>query len=191
MGHRFGFYMAHVNVLAMVGVLSGGFAVQFLWQELPCPLCMLQRMAMMLAALGPAYVLVHSRNSQNPEAEMATGYGMSILAAALGATISSRHILLHILPDDPGFGDPVLSLHLYTWAMLVFATVMVVSGVNLLFAREWAPREETFGWLTRLVLAALGVIIAANLVAAFCLEGLHWMLPGSPEKYRLFEDLRR
>jgi hypothetical protein len=45
---------------------------------------------------------------------------MSVIAAVGGACISIRQILLHIVPPDPGYGDPVLGLHLYTWALLVF-----------------------------------------------------------------------
>ena len=106
-----------------------------------------------------------------------------------GASISIRQILLHIVPPDPGFGDPVLGLHLYTWALLVFVTVLIDSGLNLIFARELEPQKVEFGWLSRLVLWLLAVIVLTNAVAVFAEEGLHWTLPDDPNSYRLFDDL--
>ncbi len=52
MSNRFGCLIAHLNILTICGVLAGAFVVQFGQGEFPCPLCVLQRMAMMLCALG-------------------------------------------------------------------------------------------------------------------------------------------
>ena len=190
MSNRFGFWIAHLNILVVCGVLAGAFVVQFGEGEFPCPLCVLQRMAMMLCALGPAYVIMQARAGEVKTSDFATGYGMSVIAAVGGACISIRQILLHIVPPDPGYGDPVLGSHLYTWALLVFVAEIIAAGVNLVFARELEPREARFGWPSRLVLLLFGVIIAANAAAVFAEEGLHWTLPDDPNSYRLFDLLR-
>jgi disulfide bond formation protein DsbB len=190
MGSRLGFWIAHFNILAICAVLIGAFVVQFGQGEFPCPLCMLQRMAMILCALGPAYVIMKARDGEVKTSDFATGYGMSVVAAVGGASISIRQILLHIVPPDPGYGEPVLGMHLYTWALIVFVTVLVDSGLNLMFARELAPQRVEFGWPSRLVLWLLGAIIVANGIAVFAEEGLHWTLPDDPDSYRLFELLR-
>lgn len=189
MNHRLGFWIAHFNIAAVCAVLIGAFAVQFGQGELPCPLCVLQRMAMLLCALGPAYVIVKARDGDVDARDFATGYGLSVLAAVAGATIAARQILLHIVPPDPGFGEPVLGLHLYTWSFVVFATVLVVSGLNLMFARALLPQGVRPGWFSALVLGLLGVVIVANMVTVFCEEGLHWTLPDTPVRYQLFYDL--
>lgn len=189
MGPRLGFWLAHLNVLAISAVLLGGFGVQFLWWEHPCPLCLLQRVGMMLCAMGPVYIIATARFGEVSSADFALGYGMSILAAVVGATISGRQVLLHILPGDPGFGDPVMGLHLYTWAFIVFASVLVDAGLNLVFAEFLKPRGMGFGWPSCLTLGLFGLILLANVVAAFFLEGLHWTLPGDPDRYQLLEDL--
>ncbi|HEX5863801.1 MAG TPA: disulfide bond formation protein B [Casimicrobiaceae bacterium] len=44
---------AAVNVWVLVLILSAGVAVQLIAGELPCPLCVMQRIALMLCALGP------------------------------------------------------------------------------------------------------------------------------------------
>jgi disulfide bond formation protein DsbB len=187
--HRLGFWIAHGNVLAVCGVLLGAFAVQFGQGELPCPLCVLQRMAMLLCALGPAFVILQAGNGDAPESDFATGYGMSVLAAVAGAGIAGRQVLLHVVPPDPGFGAPVLGLHLYTWSLIVFGTALVVSGLNLVFARALVPRCVRPGWPSRVVIGLLGAIILANAVAVFFEEGLHWTLPDDPDRYRLLDDL--
>jgi disulfide bond formation protein DsbB len=190
MSSRFGFWIAHFNILAICAVLIGAFVVQFGQGEFPCPLCILQRMAMILCALGPAYVIMKARDGEVKTSDFATGYGMSVVAAVGGASISIRQILLHIVPPDPGFGEPVLGMHLYTWALIVFVAVLVDSGLNLVFAHELAPQGVEFGWPSRLVLWLLGAIIVANAIAVFAEEGLHWTLPDDPDSYRLFDLLR-
>ena len=188
--HRFGFLIAHLNILTLCGVLLGAFVVEFGEGEFPCPLCFLQRMAMMLCALGPAYVILRARDGEVKTSDFATGYGMSAIAAVAGASVSIRQILLHIVPPDPGYGDPVLGLHLYTWALLVFVAVIIASGINLIFARELEPREAKFGRFSRIVLLLLGAIIIANALTVFTIEGLNWTLPDDPDGYQLFDQLR-
>jgi hypothetical protein len=146
-------------------------------------------MGMMLCALGPAYVITKARDGEVKTTDFATGYDMSVVAAVGGASISIRQILLHIVPPDPGYGDLVLGLHLYMWALLVFVAVLVDSGLNLIFVSELEPRRVEFGLLSRLMLWLLAAIILANRVAVFAEEGLHWILPDDPNSYRLFEDL--
>lgn len=184
-----GFWIAHVNVLGICLVLLGAFGVQFGAGEMPCPLCMLQRMAMMLCALGPAYVILRARQGAVTVTDLATGYGMSVFAAVGGAAISSRQILLHILPGDPGYGAPVLGLHLYTWALVVFVVVLLDSGLNLIFCRALEPGPVTFGWPSKLVIGLFAGVIFANAVTVFLLEGFHWTLPDDPARYELFHDL--
>ena len=45
---------------------------------------------------------------------------MMILGALLGMVMSTRQVLLHIKPGDPGYGGTVLGLHFYTWALITF-----------------------------------------------------------------------
>jgi hypothetical protein len=147
-------------------------------------------MAMLLCALGPAFILLRTRHSVLTTADFATGYGLSVLAAIVGAAISGRQILLHILPSDPGYGAPILNLHLYTWAFIVFVTVQVVSGINLVCINALQPRGVRFGVLSTVVIGLLGAIILMNAGVMFFQEGIHWRLPDDPDHYRLLEDVQ-
>lgn len=189
MNRHLGFWIAHFNVVAVSIVLIGAFIVQFGEQEIPCPLCILQRMAMMLCALGSAYVILQARVGPMTTDVIASGYGMSILAAVCGACISTRQILLHIIPPDPGYGDPVFGLHLYTWALVVFVVVLIDSGLNLMFVRELVGGSVEFRLGSKFVIGLFGAVIAANAVSVFCQEGLHLILPDDPVRYELFNDL--
>jgi disulfide bond formation protein DsbB len=187
---RLGLTLAHISILAVCGVLLGAFVVQFAEGEFPCPLCSLQRMAMLLCALGPAFIILRTRRGGPTPADFATGYGLSLLAAVAGAAISGRQVLLHVVPPDPGYGGAVFGLHLYTWAFVVFATVLVVSGVNLVLADVLLPRGVSFGPGSAAVIGVLGLVILGNAASMLAQEGLHWTLPDDPDRYRLFEDLR-
>ena len=116
--------LSHLYVLVITAVLGGAFWIQFGLGEFPCPLCILQRMAMILAAMGAAFNLVVGIRIRH--------FGMSIVASVLGLLISTRQILLHIEPGDSGFGTPILGMHLYTWAWIVFLSVIVACGVHLM-----------------------------------------------------------
>ncbi|MFB9928240.1 disulfide bond formation protein B [Amycolatopsis halotolerans] len=187
--NRLGFVLLHIYVLGICAVLLGGFLVQFGRGEYPCPLCILQRMFMMLAALGPVFVIARSRTQAVTTREFAAGYGMSIVASVCGAAVAARHIMLHIKPPDPGYGSTVWGLHPYTWAFITFTVAILAAGGSLALARELEPLDSHSTALSTTVLWIFGAIVLANLLAVFALEGLHWFLPGDPIRYQLLHDL--
>lgn len=189
MSHRFGFWLLHACIVGLMIPLVGAFYIQFAEGELPCPLCILQRMGMLMAALGPAYILLRLRKGQAQHGDMAVGFGISILAALLGLMVSTRQILLHIVPPDPGFGDPVMGLHLYSWGAVVFLVVLATSGLCLVFSHALLPSRDRFNPVSAIVLSILAALILGNVVAVFFEEGFHWVLPDDPTRYQLFEDL--
>jgi disulfide bond formation protein DsbB len=117
-----------LNVLGLYGialVLAAAFAAQVLLHELPCPLCLLQRVLFSLLAIGP---ILNIRFGPRPG-----HYALSLLAAVAGAVVSSRQILLHIMPGDPGYGSALLGYHYYTWAFVGFAAAIALIAIVLLF----------------------------------------------------------
>ena len=153
-----------LNVLSLYGValiLAGAFAAQLVLHELPCPLCLLQRVMFALLAVGPIL---------NVRFGPRTGhYALSLLAAIVGAIVSGRQILLHILPGDAGYGTALLGYHYYTWAFIGFGLAIVLLAVVLLFDRQFmrdAPPAPTGMFAT----AAIWLVIA--LTAANALSTL-------------------
>jgi disulfide bond formation protein DsbB len=181
---------AAANVWVLVLILAAAFGAQFVFGEPPCPLCVVQRIALMLCALGPLHVLLRARDGMLAGRDVAVGNGMTILAALVGAAVSTRQVLLHILPGDAGFGSPVLGLHLYTWCLVAFVVQIAASGVMLLGA-AWLgeARVSSLGsWrLAPVTAGAFVLIVVANLLSVVAEAGPHWDLPSDPTGYLLFK----
>lgn len=179
-----GFIAAYLGILSMAM-----FVYQFAGAELPCPLCILQRMGMMLSSLGALYVLVNTLRGKLSHSNFMTGVGMAILGAMLGGMISFRQIELHLAPGDPGYGEAVLGLHLYTWALITFGVVVIFSGLILLFGREFQPVAPRARWARTLAWVVIWFFIATialNMLVVFAEEGFNWYLPDDPTRYLLF-----
>src|SRR5262245_44049143 len=93
-------------------VLLVAFGMPFALNELPCPLCILQRAALVLCGFG---FLLNLRFGVQP-----LHYGLSILAALFGAVVAGRQVLLHIVPGTGAYGSALFGLHLYTWSLILF-----------------------------------------------------------------------
>jgi disulfide bond formation protein DsbB len=151
--------MRLINLVALVGllgVLAGSLFLQFGVGEQPCPLYLVQRSGMIGLAVGPIMNLMWGLRPQH--------YAISILAALMGSAGSIRQILLHIQPDDPGYGPPVLGLHLYTWALITFVIAIAGISVLLLFPKQFTAGDEgmlktPYGLPWWIVAVALGVVI--------------------------------
>src|SRR5258708_14089397 len=88
-------YAVTLNALSLYAValvMAAAFAAQLLLHELPCPLCLLQRIQFAALAIGP---ILNIRWGPRP-----SHYALSLFAAAAGAAFSTRHGLLHIMPGD-------------------------------------------------------------------------------------------
>ncbi len=125
---------ASLNVWVLVLILAVAFGVQLILGEPPCPLCVVQRIALMMCALGPLHMLLEAHKGELGYRAVAVGSGISIVAALLGATAATRQVLLHILPGDTGFGSPLLGVHLYTWSLIAFISQIAASAVMLIGA---------------------------------------------------------
>jgi disulfide bond formation protein DsbB len=112
-------------------VLAAAFAAQLLLHELPCPLCLLQRLQFTVLAIGP---IMNIRWGPRP-----SHYALSLLAAVVGMAFSTRQVLLHIMPGDAGYGTALLGYHYYTLALIGFAAAIVLLAAMLLFDRQFEP----------------------------------------------------
>lgn len=154
------------NVIGAAGitvVLLIAFGLQFALNELPCPLCALQRVALALCGFG---FLLNLRFGVQP-----LHYGLSILAALFGFVAGARQILLHIVPGTGTYGSALFGLHLYTWSALFFAAV--IAGVALLMIIGGDDHGETkrFRGFSRFAAWLLIAVTFANAVNSFALCG--------------------
>jgi disulfide bond formation protein DsbB len=124
-----------LGLYAVALVLAAAFAAQLLLHELPCPLCLLQRIQFAALAIGPT---LNIRWGPRP-----SHYALSLLAAAVGAAFSTRQILLHIMPGDAGYGTALLGYHYYSLALIGFAAAIVLLAILLLFDRQFEADSAT------------------------------------------------
>lgn len=179
-------FAATLNAWVLIAILAAAFVVQFALGELPCPLCVLQRVGLMLCALGPLRLLIRNSRDLLDDRDIAISCGMSVIAGLLGAAMATRQVLLHILPGDPGYGAPVFGIHLYTWCLVAFVAHALAAGV-MLTAVAWVRTPIAEQWrATPPTVVAFGIVVLGNLLAVIAEAGPHWNLPPDPQRYLLF-----
>jgi disulfide bond formation protein DsbB len=171
-----------LGLIAVDTVLALAFIDQLWFSDLPCPLCILQRAAFTAAGFGLALNLVFGpRPSQ---------YGLTIVGAAVGAAISMRQILIHIVPGSGSYGNEIFGMHLYTWAFIAFALMVVGCGVLLFDDRQFARSEPWSNRLSVLPLTAFVlflVLAVGNVISTILICGAGFC-PEAPAGYLIFND---
>jgi disulfide bond formation protein DsbB len=169
-----------LGLYAVAAVLAAAFAAQLILDELPCPLCLLQRIAFALLAIGP---MLNVRFGPRP-----SHYAATLLVAVAGAVVAGRQVLLHILPGDPGYGSALIGYHYYTWAFIGFAVAIVAVAAMLLLDTQF-ERTEAAGPASVGAFAAAGawlvIALTALNVVATVLECGFAACPDNPTQYEL------
>jgi disulfide bond formation protein DsbB len=139
---------------AIVGMLSYAFIDQLVFGELPCPLCIMQRIAFVI--IGFALVLNIRCGAHSAH------YGWGILAALVGMTVSLRQVLLHVAPGDAGYGSTFLELHFYTWAFIAFVGLIAGQAILLMLPNR-EVRSRSF--IASALIVLFMILVFANLVS--------------------------
>ncbi|PZF75885.1 disulfide bond formation protein B [Aestuariivirga litoralis] len=187
---RLVYWSLNLWILGYTVILGLALFIQFAYSELPCPLCMLQRYAMILSTLGAWWIVRQAEAGTLTTVGYMQGLGLGTLGAFAGAVFGGRQVMLHILPGDTGYGAPVLGLHMYSWAFITFAVVIIycaILGILAPAALPQAPKQESPA--ARLATAAglaFLAVVAINAVMIVFLEGFAWVLPDDPTAYDLF-----
>jgi disulfide bond formation protein DsbB len=123
------FVLNEVYALAVIAViaavLTAALVVQYGAGELPCPLCLLQRVAM----LGVCFGMM--QNFRNGFSDRNLGY--SLLYSVFLLIVSIRQTLLDIYPR-PGHeyvGSAVLGLHMPVWSILIATALITAFAIKL------------------------------------------------------------
>jgi disulfide bond formation protein DsbB len=122
-----------VGLLGIGTVLALAFIDQIWFRDLPCPLCILQRVGFFAAGFGIALNIIFGPKPSH--------YGVAIIGAVGGAAIAMRQILIYIVPGTGSYGNPVFGLHLYTWAFIAFVVIVVGCAIMLLDDRQFSRAE--------------------------------------------------
>ena len=150
---------------------------------------LLQRVAFVAVGYGLALNLIYGAKPHH--------YGIMLIAAVYGGSVSIRQILLHIVPGTGSYGSPVLGLHYYTWAGICFFLIILGTSVMLLFEGQYKtlkdePSHERFGGqkLAKFTFFLLLFLASANAVTTL-LECGPLVCADPPTDYKLLEDLNK
>ena len=138
-------------LLAVIGVLSYAFVDQLYFGELPCPLCLMQRMGFVM--IGFALVLNIRFGAHSAH------YGWGIMGGLVGMMVSLRQVLLHVLPGDKGYGATFLELHFYTWAFIAFVGLLACQAILLMLPNR-EIRSRT--WFANALVILFFLLVLAN-----------------------------
>lgn len=120
-----------LNVVAILGVgavLGASLYYQFVLDDAPCKLCLLQRVCMLGVTLGGVMNLALGMRVRH--------YAITIMFAVSGALASGRHILINACPvpgEPSGYGPAIAGFHTYTWAFAVFGVAIFASAIMLMW----------------------------------------------------------
>lgn len=120
------------NILALLvvsAVLILAVAWQLIYSVAACPLCMLQRVALLLAGAG---LMLNVRLGPSP-----MHYSMVIAASLGGLAVAARQILQQVIPGAAVSADTLLGLRWPTWSALGFLALTLFSLLMLIIDRKW------------------------------------------------------
>ena len=103
--------------------------LEYTLSEIPCPLCLLQRLGLLAISAG---FLCNLRFGCKP-----SHYALSLFAALFSATVAIRQILLHIVPGTGSYGSPIFDLHLYTWVLIAATLTILFCACMLLHTKSF------------------------------------------------------
>ncbi|QWD61411.1 disulfide bond formation protein B [Polynucleobacter sp. MWH-UH25E] len=158
-------------LLAIVGTLSYAFFDQLYFGELPCPLCLMQRIGFVI--IGFALVLNIRCGAHSAH------YGWGIIGGLVGMTVSLRQVLLHILPGDKGFGKTFLELHFYTWAFVAYLGLLAGIAILLMLPNRDVRSRS---WFANALIIAFILLVLGNLVSTLLECGIG-ACADDPSKY--------
>ncbi|EOS95373.1 disulfide bond formation protein B [Erwinia tracheiphila] len=150
-----------LNLLMLVLVSTAllcAFYFQLRFFDLPCPLCLLQRAALLLTGTGLLFNLYFGNKKLH--------YGMVILGAIAVAAVACRHTFLHIVPGDKGYGLPFLGLHLYTWSFILAVAIIIGVAITLMITPDaTTPATAKKSLIQHIIVAVFTLMMVGNFLS--------------------------
>src|SRR5579863_5614580 len=144
---------------ALAAALTAAMVMQYVFGEIPCPLCLLQRYAMFGCCFG---IVMQLRS-----ADAQRGAGIGAIFAVLLLVIAVRQTLLDLFPR-PGHayvGSAVFGIHMPVWSVLIAVALLLGFAVRLaLFGapRPASDKASLIGRLTGALACYVLLICAIN-----------------------------
>ncbi|MBV9576895.1 MAG: disulfide bond formation protein B [Gammaproteobacteria bacterium] len=111
------------------------FIFQIILFEVPCSLCLLQRIGLLGVALG---FLMNFRFGP-----YLSHYVISLLSAFFTSFVALRQMALHKVVGTDSYGGMFLGLHLYTWSFMIAVISVVIITFVLGIDRQFQLQEKS------------------------------------------------
>lgn len=167
------------NLIGLFGVtllLILTLFIQLTAHELPCPLCLLQRVG--FVAVGICFCM-NLKFGVKP-----SHYGLMSLAALLAFMVALRQIFLHLAPDDPGYGAPMLGLYLYVWSAILLTMILACISIGLLLEKGFCSVAHAMSRPVMGLIFVFLLLILANGISTL-IECGFYICPANPVTYDL------
>ena len=172
------------NILILLGailILVFALLFQFVLHELPCPLCLLQRVGFIFIAFG---FLMNLRFGFYP-----SHYSIILISGVFTSFVALRQIALHIVPGTGGYGSAVFGMHLYTWSFVATMGIVVASALILgLDTQFLRPKQQQVNmqwrFITNVLFILVSLVIVTNIISVIFQCGFK-ACPDNPVKYEL------
>ena len=112
-------------MFVIAGILTTAMSLQYANGELPCPLCLLERVAMFGVCFGIMLNFRRGFSYQNT--------GFSLLFAIVLLVVAVRQTLLDIYPR-PGheyIGSAIFGIHMPVWSVIIALTLLTAYAIKL------------------------------------------------------------
>lgn len=169
-----------LNALELAGILLllvMAFTFQFVLHELPCPLCLLQRVGFLIISVG---FLLNLRFGLRP-----SHYALSLLGALFTAFVALRQMSLHIVPGSDSYGSSIFGLHMYTWSFIVSMLIVIFTTIILGFDIQYLkaePAPKCFKPIVHILFILLLGMAIMNFISVLVECGLN-ECPDNPTHY--------
>ncbi len=168
-----------IEIILIILLLCAAFFTQFVYHELPCPLCLLQRIGFLGIAFG---LLLNISHGVKP-----IHYGVSMLSCLFTMIVSTRQIFLHISPGSGSYGPRIFGLHLYTWSFITAAGFMLFNILLIMLAELLShfhiAHQKAVATIKHVTFILLMVVASINTVTTFMECGLN-QCPDNPVHYK-------
>lgn len=176
----------NLNALGLIAislVMAYAEYSQLFQHELPCPLCLLQRIGFVAVMFSLLLNVIYGSKLLH--------YNLTIIAALFGAAVALRQISLHVIPGTPGYGAPFLGYHFYTWAFIVFSIIILVVAIISSFSSQYDSDGFVTFWqqpaVAKIAIVLCLLMVAINVIVTFAECG-PLVCPDNPTNYWLFSN---
>lgn len=111
-------------MLVIAEILTFAMILQYRGGEIPCPLCLLQRVAMFGVCFG---IILHFRDGAS-----ARNDGLSMIFALFLLIVAARQTLLDIYPR-PGhayIGSAIFGIHMPVWSVIISVAILLAFAIR-------------------------------------------------------------